>query len=274
MTTTPEFRLTLERRASPHMLETKPRFAVLVNGVKVDELYYNMTGYRGTLQDVRGYRLDIGEASVAAYRRAVAALNREAREILAGVARDAAPVREVLDTDDRDKVRICFEGEGAEGRTINRRDWEYACIFFGPGPVPARFLQWDGMAEIRQNDAQKLQLGPGDKVLAAIDTEDPSFVMLAIGPAPAGMSGRPMSALPQDAVAESTREVAWVTRMAWRTLAARAGRDLVDASELPLIDGRTLAPGLRPAPQPAARHAWIHDMLRQAVQEEEATPGF
>lgn len=42
MSRIPSFKLTLEKRASPHVLETKPRYDVLVNGEKRGELYYNM----------------------------------------------------------------------------------------------------------------------------------------------------------------------------------------------------------------------------------------
>jgi hypothetical protein len=49
----------------------------MLNGQKVDELYFNLKGYVGYLPAPSGAKLDIGEKSISAFRREVAALNRE-----------------------------------------------------------------------------------------------------------------------------------------------------------------------------------------------------
>jgi len=62
------------------MLETKMRYDVVLNGQVVGDLYFNMTGYVGYLPTPEGRKLDIGERGISAFRREIAALNREARK--------------------------------------------------------------------------------------------------------------------------------------------------------------------------------------------------
>lgn len=277
----PEFKLTLQARKSPHMLEKKPRYDVLVNGIRKGELYFNMRGYRGALPDVHGCMQDLGEAPLSAYRRQVAALNREAQVELAKAAEDRSIVLETYDTAERDKVVVAL-GEtpvakgsaGIEMRTVNRRDLEYAQIFFDGRPIPASFLSRSGTAEPVSDENPCVDLIEGDKVLAAVDTEDPAFVLLAIGQVPAGMGNRPMQALDQDSVADAAREFAWLTRMAWRELQSAAGRNLVNADALPLIEGRTLPEQTRPSPNPAPKHDWIWSKLPRPEAVSEESPGF
>ncbi|MBW3243410.1 hypothetical protein KUV57_12120 [Epibacterium sp. DP7N7-1] len=276
MAKTPEFQLTLAKRPSPHMLETKPRYDVMVNGVKKDELYYNMRGYRGALRDVQGYGIDLGEASLAAYRREVATLNREGKEKLAAATADGDVIFSAYEVTDRDKVLVCYgkpplddAEESLHKKTVNRRDWEYATQFFGQADIPASFLESQPEADIAPGDTPEVDRREGDKVLAAVNSDDHSFVILAIGPVPEGMERRQMMALPQDLVAENARDFVWMTRMGWRELTAQAGRDLVDASALPLIQNRTLSAEFRPDPVPGPKQGWIHDKMRKAEVEED-----
>ncbi len=78
-----DFKLTIEETSSRHFMEREKRYDVKVNGTKVDELYYNMTGYRGALMTIHGSRLDIGEKGISAWKKEAAALNREARAFIA-----------------------------------------------------------------------------------------------------------------------------------------------------------------------------------------------
>lgn len=64
------------------MLETTPRYDVVLHGQVVGQLYFNMRGYCGVLPTPSGASLDIGEKSISAYRREVASLNREFAEDL------------------------------------------------------------------------------------------------------------------------------------------------------------------------------------------------
>ena len=65
--------------------ETTPRYKVMLNGVQVEELWYNTRGYVGYLPapsstSPKGYEwLDIGEKNITAYRMQVKKLNKEWR---------------------------------------------------------------------------------------------------------------------------------------------------------------------------------------------------
>ena len=77
----------IETREGCAIAETTPRFIVMFRGSKFGELYFNMTGYTGGDLPAPGSKPDspmplyIGEKSIAAYRKAVARLNREWAEI-------------------------------------------------------------------------------------------------------------------------------------------------------------------------------------------------
>lgn len=69
----------VETRRGCAMMEQQPRFDVMLNGVTVGQLHYNMTGYRGSLPTPCGRSLDIGERPISAFRKEVARLNQEAK---------------------------------------------------------------------------------------------------------------------------------------------------------------------------------------------------
>ncbi len=77
----------IESRESCAIAERTPRFIVMFRGRKYSELYFNLTGYTGGDLPCPGSKPDspmpchIGEKSIAAYRKAVARLNREWAEI-------------------------------------------------------------------------------------------------------------------------------------------------------------------------------------------------
>ena len=72
------FKITLRERGKA-ILQTNPDFDILLNGSVFGQLTYNMTGYIGYLPLPEGGKMDFGETGIAAYRRAIASLNREAR---------------------------------------------------------------------------------------------------------------------------------------------------------------------------------------------------
>jgi hypothetical protein len=76
------WKLKLKKVESRSLLEIEPRYRVILNGQDVGELYFNMHGYVGRLPTPSGAPLVIGERSIGAYRKEVAALNREAKEML------------------------------------------------------------------------------------------------------------------------------------------------------------------------------------------------
>ena len=67
----------VENRRDCAICEVTPRFDVMLNGQKFNQLYHNIRGYVGYLPTPDGGRLDIGEKSICVFRREVAALNRE-----------------------------------------------------------------------------------------------------------------------------------------------------------------------------------------------------
>lgn len=82
----PKHRITLEPRpCRMAMMETKMRYAVMLDGKEFSELYYNMRGYRGVVPHVyadgRIGRFDLGEASLADFKREIARSNKDLRAL-------------------------------------------------------------------------------------------------------------------------------------------------------------------------------------------------
>lgn len=59
--------------------DCRPSIAVMLNGAKWGELYWNMRGYRGVLPLPSGRQFDAGEASITKWKRAAAEIMRDAR---------------------------------------------------------------------------------------------------------------------------------------------------------------------------------------------------
>ncbi len=57
----------------------RPDYDMLVNGEVVGEVYYNLTGYVGSLPQQNGPALTVGEQGISVYRAEIARINREAR---------------------------------------------------------------------------------------------------------------------------------------------------------------------------------------------------
>jgi len=78
----PKARITLEPRPNRMApLETKMRYAVMLDGKEFSELYWNIRGYRGYVPSLRADgtigRFDPGEESLASFKREIAIVNRE-----------------------------------------------------------------------------------------------------------------------------------------------------------------------------------------------------
>lgn len=70
----------VENFRAREMFEKQPRYDVLLHGKKVGQLYYNMTGFVGSLPTPDGGSLHVPEGGISRFRKEVAALNREFRE--------------------------------------------------------------------------------------------------------------------------------------------------------------------------------------------------
>jgi hypothetical protein len=67
----------IETRQGCEMCETTPRYNVMLHGVKVAQLYYNLRGYVGSLPTPGGCSLYVPESGISRFRREAARLNRE-----------------------------------------------------------------------------------------------------------------------------------------------------------------------------------------------------
>jgi hypothetical protein len=67
----------VENRRDMAICETTPRYDVMLNGVKFDQLYFNCRGYVGRLPFPGGGSLWVGECSLTSIRKEVSKLNRE-----------------------------------------------------------------------------------------------------------------------------------------------------------------------------------------------------
>lgn len=81
----PKARITLEERPRRMaMMETKMRYAVMLDGVEFSDLYWNIRGYRGVVptlcSDGAIGSFDPGEVSLAEFKREIAQSNRDLRE--------------------------------------------------------------------------------------------------------------------------------------------------------------------------------------------------
>ncbi|MCA9771097.1 MAG: hypothetical protein KC466_01735 [Myxococcales bacterium] len=161
----PAFKITLEGRKSPHLLERQPRYAVLVNGAQQGELYYNMRGYQGYLPTVHGSRLDIGERGISAFRREVTLLNREAEQAIERGAADARRIVLTRPTTDGGVVfalsRDALTGTDAT-HLISRRELIQARRLFGSDDLGAGFFR-----PLDLDTEPVVLFEPGDEALAA-----------------------------------------------------------------------------------------------------------
>lgn len=67
----------IETRQGCAILETTPRYDVVLRGVKWAQLHYNMQGYCGYLPTADGHRLSVDDAGISRIRKWVAQLNQE-----------------------------------------------------------------------------------------------------------------------------------------------------------------------------------------------------
>ena len=65
-----------ETREGCQILEKEPRYDVLLNGEKVGQLSFNMTGYCGTLPLPSGRQLGMPEGGISTFRKMAARINR------------------------------------------------------------------------------------------------------------------------------------------------------------------------------------------------------
>lgn len=142
--TAPTHKVTLVKRPGVGILEETPRYDVLLNGAKVDQLYFNTKGYQGTIPMVDGSRLTIGERAISAYVREVAKVNREALTCIKGGMEDPRKVSRAVATQSSNYVGLVtmIEGENPEVTIVSRQAWISAQKLFGKDtPIGIGFFQ-------------------------------------------------------------------------------------------------------------------------------------
>jgi hypothetical protein len=73
------FKLALRERPSTPF-QRHPDYDLILNGKVVGGVYYNLTGYVGTLPQADGTGFTPGETGILAYRAEIARINRNARK--------------------------------------------------------------------------------------------------------------------------------------------------------------------------------------------------
>jgi hypothetical protein len=138
------FKLTIEETNSRQFMEREKRYGVKVNGVPVDELYYNMKGWRGSLMTVHGERFDLGEKGISAWKKLAGTLNREAKDVLAACAADTSQLLRTQPTSDGNRLNAAFGAPGANEVevSISRRRLASAAHLF-PDCIPMAFFSED-----------------------------------------------------------------------------------------------------------------------------------
>lgn len=163
----PAFRISLAEKPGKHILEREPRFDVLVNGEPQGELYFNMTGYVGYLPTVQGSKMDIGERAISAFRKEVAALNRDAIEAIEQGASNARRLALTFPTTDGSTMfaisRDVVSGTD-EAHLLSRREVLQAETIFGSKDVGLTFFSEHGFD---RNAAPVVLFDEDDLALAA-----------------------------------------------------------------------------------------------------------
>ena len=204
------FKITLKEKPSPHFMETKPRYEVMVGDRKVDELYFNVTGYVGALMTVQGARVALPEGGISTYRRVAAQLNREAKEIEAEMASDAAELVSVEGTVDPHICKLRFT-DGVEIFAASR-EYRAATELYGRSGVRRAFFEPQDAPEVRIDERP---LKDRDFVLTTFRTEVPTRLAFAIGRLPRGLReadlARPLQkAVSDDKIAEMVERIAFI----------------------------------------------------------------
>lgn len=255
-TTKAKFHLRLKERKSPHFMERHPRYDVLVGDEKVSELYFNMTGFRGSLMSVFGFEVDIGERGISTWKKAVSQLNAEARDVMKMNDEDPRRIEKAERTVVGDLMKLTFD-DGSYF-CVQERIYRAAVEIFGQDRLSPAFFEPEEdnvaiypHATIRTGETWDQPLF----VLEVFDTEDPDQVAVVSGRLPAllgkiiyGYTTHPN--LPDewgradlaerfgDDWHQSAEQVVFLRRETVEEIARLNGRDFIRSSLLP---GRGIA---------------------------------
>lgn len=182
------FKLSLREKKSPHFMETKPRYDVLVNDKVVDELYFNMTGYRGCLMSIDGHRVALRESGISTFKREVGVINREAKIRLE---RNSCGDHHLTKWDltiNSNVMHLTFLASSADPEPevtmyVDTLQFKAATALMDPSDVtPLFFDAVDAAPLMMAGDMRGFQSGSEERyTLAIFDTSDPDWVAVATG---------------------------------------------------------------------------------------------
>ena len=160
------FKLSLKERKPSYFMEEKSRYDVMVGDRKVDELVHDMTGYTGYLMDMYGRSIDIGECGISGFRKEVALLNREAREIMKKNDTDPRRIITAGRTNDGDVRRLVFDDQTC--LDVRDRQYRAGVELFGEDRLSPVFFEYaDSPCD------PEIYAEINDFVVAILETEDP-----------------------------------------------------------------------------------------------------
>lgn len=70
------FKITLQEKGFRFLCQEKPDYHVMLNGERVSDLYFNMTGYCGSIPKPKGGSVSIGECSLSEWKKFIAKMNK------------------------------------------------------------------------------------------------------------------------------------------------------------------------------------------------------
>ena len=167
------FKLSLKEQKSPHYLERESRYDVMVGDRKVCQLYHNLTGYQGYLMDIYGGSPDIGEHGISRFRKEVAYLNREARNVMNKNDADPRKIIRAERTDDGDVRRLFFDDQST--LDVLDRHYRAGVELFGEDRLSPGFFKPADFCRDPEIDSEI-----NDFVVDVLETEDPEKIAVIV----------------------------------------------------------------------------------------------
>lgn len=250
------FKLSLREKKSPHFMETKPRYDVLVNDKVVDELYFNMTGYRGCLMNIDGHRVALRESGISTFKREVGAINREAKIRLERNSCGDHHLTKWARTVNSDVMHLTFLASGQDFQPeitmfVDTQQFKASTELMDPSDVtPLFFEEVVAVPLMTAGDMSGCGFGYGSDderyTLAIFDTSDLDWLAVASGSikphlhdvimhsdAPVQTSIKVLSENTPEQWADGVAHLAFISRATMENLIAVHGSDFMPVRRLP-----------------------------------------
>ncbi|MBT28962.1 MAG: hypothetical protein CMO01_04800 [Thalassobius sp.] len=219
-----------------------------------------MQGYRGALMDVHGNRISLGEKGISAWKREVAAINREAREVLAANAGDARRLTDWRHTETGEVMHLVFSDPdgGSETREfqVEESTFRAGMELLGREHLGPGFFVGEAIEELCFFETPTPGDLPGGPlswaeerfVLDVLETSDPETVAIVTGYLPeaarpvitSAPAARDIADLARDVEnscglswADQAEDIAFLPAQMVSDIAACNGRTFMPAAHLP-----------------------------------------